>query len=163
MKKDIELIDLVFENCEHLELHKKYIRRLLISGIQNDYAEKILIHIARAPFDAARHGKGLYLPYRMEGTFPVFARVLEFDDITCIEVKYKDGSKRSFEVDYPEPFADNPWQQSRICKDGSLIVLIGKDMKIEDYAPAEPFIDKADQLELRDEIYRSQYCTNCPV
>lgn len=170
MRKDIKSVDLVFENVEYLELPKKYIRYLKLDGIHKKiagiqhgcFAEKVIIHIAGAPFDAARHGKGMWSPYQTEETLPVYARVLEFSDITSLTVKYKDGSEKDIYVDYPGSLCDNVWQQNRVCKDGSLVVMIGQDMKLEDYAPAESFIDKADQLKLKNAIYVAQYGTGCP-
>lgn len=67
-----------------------------------------------------------------------FERIGRYNDIVCIEICFDDGEKRTYYVDYVEKDenmigAPNINQKTYVSKCGAVYIVIGKDVKIEDY------------------------------
>ena len=60
-------------------------------------------------------------------------RILIDDDITHVTVVYDDKTEESYGVPYYGygPSDNNEWQQTRMAKDGSVYILIGKNQKMK--------------------------------
>ena len=167
--KYVSSIELIFENFEDIEVPRKYIGSFLISKInttimrtasncieKQTWSDEAFFQIAGEPYDDSyvfgKKEKEKYYPFDFSGHQPTFARILAYDDITGIIVKYKDGTEELYTIPYSCWSGSNEWQQARVGKDGSLYVLIGKSLKMEDYVSPDKLIDMQKQRALWESL-----------
>lgn len=143
MSKQVEYIDLVFENCEwvrftegvghfHLGKLEPSIDRVAMNSIRkHTLVKEVAMQISK---DAK---------YQRDKNFSddthIFERIVKWNDITHIDIGYEDGSEESYYVDYAEPEgkedelgAPNINQKSVISNGGNLYIVIDEEKDIKD-------------------------------
>lgn len=137
-------INLVLENCDVISIPgntignfelsniQRYIKRVAVNSILDyNVANKVILEICS-------EANTNYQEFNQEDdqfTHSKFDRLINYKDITAIELEYKDGTKSEFYVDYDceTDFEDNKNEKVYLSKLGNLYIVIEKDKTIEDY------------------------------
>jgi len=176
MGKYVKLIDLTFENVQGLKIPAQYIGSFKIAKIEKEiqriasnsieeiqWANEVFLEIVGNPrlYNHEYNPLFDYHPFCLADELPTFGRALEFDDITDIVVEYEDGSNETYYVYYECSGGsdENIMQQTRVGKNGSLYILIGKNLNMDQYVSPEELIDIKEQRKLRHAI-NMVYCGN---
>ena len=93
MKKEIEEILVVFENCEQIKIGAKDIK------LFKHNKDEILL-------ETIDNGDSEYISTWSENTISPLQRLTEYNDITSIQVHYKDGQVEKIN---PEWYYENEW------------------------------------------------------
>lgn len=144
MSKEVKYIELIFENCDwvrftegvghfHLGKFETSIDRIAMNSIRkHTLVKEVAMQISK---DAK---------YQRDKNFDdnthIFERIVEWNDITHVDIGYEDGSEESYYVDYVEPEgeedmlgAPNINQKSVISDCGNLYLVIDRDKAVKDY------------------------------
>lgn len=144
MSKEVKYIELIFENCDwvrftegvghfHLGKLETSIDRIAMNSIRkHTLAKEVAMQISK---DAK---------YQRDKNFDdnahIFERIVEWNDITHVDIGYEDGSEESYYVNYEEPEgeedmlgAPNINQKSIISNGGNLYLVIDGNKDIKDY------------------------------
>lgn len=134
---DIKEIQLILENVDVITIPRKYIGNFYISSIQKSIcrmgcnyigesivADKFILEVnekANTHENSPNYGERY-----------IFERLIKYNDICSIDIIYKTGKVDSYSFDY-DGDDENANQKSRINKFGDLELVIGKELKLEDY------------------------------
>ncbi len=164
MSKTISFIELTLDDCSSVRLLKEDIKSFLVlhtgkagktctrNPMQADAA--VFLQIAEKPHNVSNDSGDEECPFACSGLSSSQARLLGYDDITFVTVVYDDGTRDCYEVEFfeYELCDNNKWQQTRIAKDGTMYILIGKDLKMEDYVSAGDLMDAKEQHALKHAV-----------
>ena len=163
MSKTISCIELTFDDCSEVLLLKKDIKSFLVlhtskagkTWIKNPthVDAAVFLQIAGKPYDVPNNSDDEDYPFACSRLSFTEARLLGYDDVTVVTVVYDDGTRDRYEVEFLEgDDCDNIWQQTRIAKDGTMYILIGKDLKMDDYVSADNLMDVKEQHALEHAV-----------
>ena len=130
--KEIQEFEFIFENCESFKMDRKYIGGCYIDHITsyigrnalNDLSEKI--ECGEVFFEFAHEGNELYSCWGGDGQYK-FDRFKAWNDITAINVIYKDGTEKYILTPWEDVEGSdvvNKYQSSAIAKNGDMFLLI---------------------------------------
>ncbi|EPD81343.1 MULTISPECIES: hypothetical protein [unclassified Paenibacillus] len=135
MGKDIVRIELVLENCECIEVDRKYISSLHIDGIKSSIiANKNSIvksdHCSYFFLAANRNGNECYGDYgNSQGTY----KRLGEGDITSVNILYDNHTEETYYTAWSDESNQvNKWQDSYINQFGDIFITICESKSIED-------------------------------
>ena len=159
----IKEIMFVFENCESIIIPANVIGELVIE----DFTKNICRIACNAFFkmetchtfamEIFKEGNVEVNPFDVEEyKTTVFERITEYNDITSIEVVYKDGTIEKYYVDYASEgthdFEENLNQHSYISEAGNLYIVIAENKDIPDFFDKEAINDK-EAIEFTKSMY----------
>ena len=131
MNRNIESIELYFENIDWIQIPAAYIKKLELLHVKQDpetgkniELQFMFVLNAAANIDAFGFDEDMHCLDSGEGT--LFERLLH-PDITQISVQYTDQSSIDYLVIWIDEEGDeyrNQYQSSRILGDGSLLIRI---------------------------------------
>ncbi len=164
MSNSISFIELTLDDCSIVCLLKEEIKsfRVLHTGkagktytknpMQLDAA--VFLQIAGEPYDVSNDSDDKDYPFACSRLSWSQAHLLGYDDITFVTVVYDDGTRDCYEVEFFEYefYGSNRWQQTRMAKDGTMYILIGKDLKMDDYVSADNLVDVKEQHALKHAV-----------
>ena len=108
--KNIEAIEFVFENCECITVDSKYIGDLLIEGFKTNVrrlgVNAIREYTSCERVDLIIYKDGNTTSESYGDKYKVFDRILSWNDITSIYLKYEDGIEQEIFV---------PWDDENDC------------------------------------------------
>ena len=130
--KHIKKIELIFENCEHMDV---------TNAVGDFYIGEVTKEVCRVASNAIStvnsanlinfqiYGNGEIKGYLFDNIKPI-DRLLEYNDITSIELTYTDNTKESFYPSYDgEELNDN--QTMKMYK-GDVFIVISPDKTVDD-------------------------------
>ena len=122
--KDIKKIELVFENCDYVEIQPEDIACNSISKYK--VIDDMVIILTR-------NANKQYKPFGfIKNKEYIFDRITEWDDITSIDITYKDDTIDHITVTWTgNSDYNNDSQHSLLTPQGNLIIVIGNS--VEDY------------------------------
>ena len=148
--KHITSVEFCFENVEVMSFDAKYIGRCDIEGVSeavHRIACNSIAHFVtadRVAVEIFSEANDTYYPMGDTNSETTkFERILAWDDIVVITLKYDDGSEEEFYVDYDEGAfegdlgAENINQHVMLSDLGNLYIVIGKDMALYDRFDAD--------------------------
>lgn len=116
--KDIESIDFIFENCEYMRIPIESFKSLEIEKANDDsYSLSCVIEGVDKIQDS------LYKKY-----FNPFQRIVDYDDITSIEIRYKNGDINNLYMIWEGDYS-NFYQESCLLKFNKIKIDINKEVK----------------------------------
>lgn len=116
--KDIESIDLIFENCEYMRIPIESFKSLEIEKANDDsYSLSCIIEGVDKIQDS------LYKEY-----FNPFQRIVDYDDITSIEIRYKNGDVNNLYMIWEGDYS-NFYQESYLLRFNKIKININKEVK----------------------------------
>ena len=133
--KNIEAIEFVFENCECITVDSKYIGDLLIEGFETK-VRKLGVNAIREYTSCERIDLIIYKDGNTTSEsygdeYSVFDRILSWNDITSIYLKYEDDTEQEIFVPWEgeNDYYDvcNNEAQSSFISDEHLYLTINKD------------------------------------
>ena len=130
--KNIEAIEFVFENCECITVDSKYIGDILIEGFKTNVrrlgVNAIREYTSCERIDLIIYKDGNTTSESYGDEYSVFDRILNWNDITSICLKYEDDIEQEIYVpwDNENDYYDNKAQSSFIS-DEHLYLTINKD------------------------------------
>lgn len=134
-KKDIESILIFFENCESVSVNVEDIETMNFNGITSE------MNFVNGGMNSKKIAKQTIVRLKPSANVqcsnfntPIFKRVKDYNDICLFQINYKDGTKETMYVSYiidKNTQHDNWNQQSKILKDGSMLILIDKKRNIK--------------------------------
>ena len=133
--KNIEAIEFVFENCECLTVDSKYIGDLLIEGFKTN-VRKLGVNAIREctsweRIDLIIYKDGNTTSESYGDKYSVFDRILNWNDITSIYLKYEDDTEQEIFVPWDDEndyyYNVNNKAQSSFVSDEHLYLTINKD------------------------------------
>lgn len=147
--KDIESIDFIFENCEYMRIPIESFKSLEIEKANDDsYSLSCIIEGVDKIQDS------LYKEYSNP-----FQRIVNYDDITSIEIRYKNGDINNLYMIWEGDYS-NFYQESRLLRFNKIKIDINKEVK---QAKVKRNIgEKA--IKILDYIYQDvdvNFCNNC--
>ena len=145
--KDVKSIEFVFENCDNFEIEAKHFASFQLEEIKSS--------VFRVACNAISKFQTAYsvvmeifsdanVDYSEFGQFEnkkKFDRILAFDDITYINLKYSDDTEESFFVDYNGE-ETNENQKSYLSSLGHLYIVIENGKDIWDFFDKEEIENK---------------------
>lgn len=153
--KNISHIKLVFDNCEEVRIDAKYIGTLAITGIKDEIVRvacnaicgiRVADEVAVEIFSEANRP---FVSFGADTGMSVFDRILEWNDITHIDVVYVDGEDEYISVNYDEGLdegklgAQNILQTSKLSGLGNLYLVISTEgADIDKLFPTDRIDDK---------------------
>ena len=115
---NIESIDFVFENCEYIRIPIENFKSLEIEKVDdNSYSLSCTIEGVDKIQDS------LY-----KECFNPFQRIIDYDDITSIEIKYKNGNVSNLYMIWEGDYS-NFYQESHLLKFNKIKIDINKEVK----------------------------------
>ena len=125
----LKSVEIVFENCEMLEVDSSDIEDLHLmwdkGDLQKDRSSNKLnkaFYLDSAIIKIKNSGN---LEYEWAGCLNTsFKRILAYNDITQIYLKYEDGSEDAFYVQWPETDEKENSKQQVILRSDGLLILI---------------------------------------
>jgi hypothetical protein len=147
--KNIESIDFIFENCEYMRIPIESFKSLEIEKANDDsYSLSCIIEGVDKIQDS------LYKEY-----FNPFQRIVDYDDITSIEIRYKNGDINNLYMIWEGDYS-NFYQESRLLRFNKIKININKEVK---QAKVKRNIgEKA--IKILDYIYQDtgvNFCNDC--
>ena len=133
--KNIEAIEFVFENCECITVDSKYIGDLLIEGFKTN-VRKLGVNAIREYTSCERidliiYKDGNTISESYGDKYSVFDRILNWNDITSIYLKYEDDTEQEIFVPWDDEndcYSNvNNKAQSSFVSDEHLYLTINKD------------------------------------
>lgn len=117
--KDIKSIDFIFENCEYMRIPIESFKSLEIEKANDDsYSLSCIIEgVDKIIQDS------LY-----EGYSNPFQRIVNYDDITSIEIRYKNGDINKLYMIWEGDYS-NFYQESRLLRFNKIKIDINKEVK----------------------------------
>lgn len=127
---EIKQIQLVFENCESIEIDRKYIGDLKIDNIKES-----ICRVASNSISSFKTCKVFLLSVNhLADTKQSIKRLLQYNDITSVIVLFEDGSKDSFRVKWNYDDSQyNRYQETYRNKYGDIFVVISKKLNLRDF------------------------------
>ena len=133
--KNIEAIEFVFENCECLTVDSKYIGDLLIEGFETKVrrfgVNAIREYTSCERIDLIIYKDGNTTSESYGDKYKVFDRILSWNDITSIYLKYEDNTEQEIFVPWDDEndcYSNvNNKAQSSFVSDEHLYLTINKD------------------------------------
>lgn len=166
MHDGLKTVTLTLENCETIEIPRKFIGEFEISGTGKkisrlgcnyigayETADFVMMEIFKEA-DVRTRPFG----FDDEDADSVFGRLTKYADVTHVGLEFDDGTKASYAVDYDEGEqagilgADNVNQKTYVSGLGNLYLLISKDAVLFDAFDRES-IEDAEMTEFRKEMY----------
>lgn len=157
--KEVKKLEFVFENCESMMIPIKFIGSMTINDISTkierfacNYVSKMSTANEVVIFLNRAFKKINYYPFGKEN-FPnpidPFNRIADYNDITCINVFYDDGTEENYYVDYVDKVegqlgSPNINQTTYISEKGNMVIKIGTKT-MESYLEQEDF-DNIDEM-----------------
>ena len=154
MQNEVDRIEIIFENCDYITIPRKYIGRFSLYNIQRDisrvacnsisdefYAETFLLEIHKD------YKNETYHPFEDENeTKCPYDRLLEFSDISGINVIWYDGHTESIDVvwNFDNEYS-NSYQDIYEAKTGNLYIVVSKEDTVDS-------IFNKDEIDLHDEM-----------
>ena len=116
--KDIKSIDFIFENCEYMRIPIESFKSLEIEKANDDsYSLSCIIEGVDKIQDS------LYKEY-----FNPFQRIVDYDDITSIEIRYKNGDVNNLYMIWEGDYS-NFYKESCLLKFNKIKIDINKEVK----------------------------------
>lgn len=146
--KEINAIELVFENCETLRLDINVLGRVYLGKINTEItriacdciAESIFVDEVALEIFSEAEELGVWGPAWINYNSKL-ERIARYNDITQIEILYSNGDSKTYYIDYEEESEDlgapNINQKSYISSLGNLYIVISMENSIEHYFPRE--------------------------
>ena len=133
--KNIEAIEFVFENCECITVESKYIGDLLIEGFETKVrrlgVNAIREYTSCERIDLIIYKDGNTTSESYGDKYKVFDRILSWNDITSIYLKYEDDTEQEIFVPWDDEndcYSNvNNKAQSSFVSDEHLYLTINKD------------------------------------
>lgn len=134
--KNIEAIEFVFENCECITVDSKYIGDLLIEGFKTNVrrlgVNAIREYTSCERVDLIIYKDGNTTSESYGDKYSVFDRILSWNDITSIYLKYEDNTEQEIFVPWDNENdycynVNNEAQSSFIDKYGNLYLTINEE------------------------------------
>ena len=130
--KDIKAIEFVFENCECVTIEAPYIGDVLIEGIETSIRRVAVNSIGEYTsckrFEVAISKEADVKIESYGEKIRKLSRINDWDDVTSIFLKYKDGSEKEILVPWlGESDYENKAQSSFIDKYGNLYLAINEE------------------------------------
>lgn len=142
-------IELVLENCEYIKIPTKHLANIIIEDIDTSVRRNAINSI-----DKLQTANSIYLDIikpetiKTLGLFEVedeeslscSKRLIQYADITSVEVVYNNGSKETYFVDWNwgNEYL-NSYQDTQLAKNGNLHVLINRKKKLKEFLDNENF------------------------
>lgn len=139
----IKEIVLVLENCEYINIPTKHLANIIIEDIDVSVRRTAINSIDKQMLAKSIYLEiikpetiktlGLFGEYDENG-LSCFKRVLQYEDITSVEVIYDDNSKEVYFVDWNwgNEYI-NSYQSTKLAKNGNLHVLINRKKNLKDF------------------------------
>ena len=148
--KDIESIDFIFENCEYMRIPIENFKSLEIEKVNDDsYSLSCVIEgVDKIIQDS------LY-----EGYSNPFQRIVNYDDITSIEIRYKNGDINNLYMIWEGDYS-NFYQESRLLRFNKIKININE--KVKQAKIKRNIGEKA--IKILDYIYQDvdvNFCNDC--
>jgi hypothetical protein len=147
--KDIKSIDFVFENCETMRIPIESFKSLEIEKANDDsYSLSCIIEGVDKIQDS------LYKEY-----FNPFQRIVDYDDITSIEIRYKNGDVNNLYMIWEGDYS-NFYQESCLLKFNKIKININE--KVKQAKIKRNIGEKA--IKILDYIYQDidvNFCNDC--
>ena len=147
--KDIESIDFIFENCEYMRIPIESFKSLEIEKANDDsYSLSCIIEGVDKIQDS------LYKEY-----FNPFQRIVDYDDITSIEIRYKNGDVNNLYMIWEGDYS-NFYQESCLLKFNKIKININE--KVKQAKIKRNIGEKA--IKILDYIYQDvdvNFCNDC--
>lgn len=116
---NIESIDFIFENCEYISIPIENFKSLEIEKAGDYYSLSCIIEGVDK----------IILEYPLyEGYSNPFQRIANYNDITSIEIKYKDGNIENLYMIWEGEYSNN-YQDSHLLKFNKIKIDINKEVK----------------------------------
>ena len=130
--KNIKAIEFVFENCECVTIEAPYIGDVLIEGIETSIRRVAVNSICESTsckrFEVVISKEANIEIESYGEKIRKLSRINDWDDVTCIFLKYKDGSEKEILVPWlGESDYENKAQSSFIDKYGNLYLAINEE------------------------------------
>lgn len=152
--QEVKAITLVLKNCECIsfqrsqigvfwcdEIHSCVSRIAMNSISKHLYCKELFVELNKSADQP-------YETFDQMSERTAFQRLLEFQDITHIEIEYDDGTKEYIAVPWDErDDYTNLYQSCTKSKSGHLYVLVCPDKKITDVVDQE-YIDDPDMADI---------------
>lgn len=147
MHANVDSVKIYFENCDALEFDAGDIGRFELNGIHTEYdglSRSILKTVYAYTFYLEVFARGNSV-YKQFDTEPIqkFDRIRQFDDITGVEIVYRDEAPEYFEIVYYEGekngliVGPNMNQSSKVSGLGNLYIVIDPFSGLEEIFPPE--------------------------
>ena len=155
---------LTLENCETIEIPRKFIGEFALSGVEKRIERLGCNYIGAyetAKFFMMEVFKGADVPRRPFGfgdEESTFDRLTKYADVTHVALEFDDGTRVSYAVDYDEGEnegvlgADNVNQKTYVSSLGNLYLLIGEGKALFDFFDRES-IEDAEETGFRADMY----------
>lgn len=147
--KDIESIDFIFENCEYMRIPIESFKSLEIEKANDDsYSLSCIIEGVDKIQDS------LYKEY-----FNPFQRIVDYDDITSIEIRYKNGDVNNLHMIWEGDYS-NFYQESYLLRFNKIKININE--KVKQAKIKRNIGEKA--IKILDYIYQDvdvNFCNDC--
>lgn len=147
--KDIESIDFIFENCEYMRIPIESFKSLEIEKANDDsYSLSCIIEGVDKIQDS------LYKEY-----FNPFQRIVDYDDITSIEIRYKNGDVNNLYMIWEGDYS-NFYQESYLLRFNKIKININE--KVKQAKIKRNIGEKA--IKILDYIYQDvdvNFCNDC--
>ena len=151
--RDLKSIEFYFENCEYFDIDAKYFGEFYIGDIRREISR--IACNAISDMDVAyefkaeiyREGNGAYPFCCAEKN--KFERLLTYNDITSITLKYDEGPDSELYLDYKEApeeegmlGADNVNQSSKLSSLGNLYIVVHSYKTVDSEFPDDVIEDE---------------------
>lgn len=147
--KDIKSIDFIFENCEYMRIPIESFKSLEIEKANDDsYSLSCIIEGVDKIQDS------LYKEY-----FNPFQRIVDYDDITSIEIRYKNGDVNNLYMIWEGDYS-NFYQESYLLRFNKIKININE--KVKQAKIKRNIGEKA--IKILDYIYQDvdvNFCNDC--
>ena len=129
--KDIKAIEFVFENCECVTIDSKHIGDFLIEGIETKIRRVALNSISEYTtcerFEISIYKDANITVESYGDKHKVFNRIMRWDDITSIYLKYEDGTEQKIDMPWVGKSYDYNEAQSSFMCDEHLYLTINRE------------------------------------
>lgn len=119
---NIEFIDLIFENCEYMRIPIENFKSLEIEKVNDDCCYSLSC-IIEGVDKIIEQEHVLYEKYSSP-----FQRIVNYDDITYIEIRYKNGDMNKLYMIW-EGDCSNSYQESHLVKFNKIKININEEVK----------------------------------
>ncbi len=160
--RNLQSIEFQFENCEYFSIDAKYIGAFYVGDIHHEISRIACNAICDMDvaheFFAEIYGEGNGIYSSCGDNLDKFNRILSYDDITSITLKYDDGSDEELYLDYKEAEeeqnmvgADNVNQSSKKSSLGNLYIVVHRYKTVDSEFPDQE-IEDADKVDFEKEM-----------
>lgn len=125
----LESIEIVFENCEVIAVNNSDVEDLHLiwdkGDLQKDSSSNKLNKVFYLDSAIIKIKNSGNLEYEWAGCLNTFfKRILAYNDITQLYLKYEDGSEDAFYVQWPDTDEEENSKQQVVLQDDGLLILI---------------------------------------